>query len=206
MHATDRRSGLALVICIAAFCVAMGLRELVNVWVGTGSAALVSLAILSAMSGFSSLYGDTGLLQSVAWGVLIGLAMSIATWVLYPISVELIPSIGLEVERLYALLRQPPGPLRALPVLVFVVAAEELVWRGLAMDVFSRLGAFRAVLVASVAYILPQVAFRSGLLVVVALLCGIVWSTLRVRTRGVLAPFVAHLVWDLLVFVMYPVA
>jgi hypothetical protein len=54
-------------------------------------------------------------------------------------------------------------------------------------------------------YVLPQIAFRSPLLVIVALSCGLVWGALRVRTRGLLAPLVAHLTWDLLVFVLFPV-
>ena len=55
-------------------------------------------------------------------------------------------------------------------------------------------------------YMLPQVAFRSPLLVLVAFVCGMVWGLLRVRTGGLAAPLVAHLVWDILVFVLFPVA
>jgi membrane protease YdiL (CAAX protease family) len=44
------------------------------------------------------------------------------------------------------------------------------------------------------------------LLVAVALACGLVWGGLRVYTRGIAAPLIAHLVWDLLVFVLFPVA
>lgn len=133
--------------------------------------------------------------------------MSLATWWLYPLSVSAFPPIQTEVETLYALLRQPPGPIQAFPLLVLVVVAEELVWRGLAIDFFSAsFGASRAVVISSLLYVLPQIALRSPLLVIVALLCGSLWGTLRVRTGGLVAPFVAHLVWDLLVFVMFPVA
>ena len=95
----------------------------------------------------------------------------------------------------------------AFPVLVLVVTAEEIVWRGLGIDVFSRhTSAQNAVLLSAVLYTLPQVAFRSPLLVVVAFLCGVVWGALRVHTKGLTAPLLAHLVWDLLVFVLFPVA
>jgi membrane protease YdiL (CAAX protease family) len=142
-----------------------------------------------------------------AWGLAVGLAMSIATWVLYPISAELVPAIQAEVPKLYALLRQPPGPVWAFPVLVLVVTAEELVWRGLAIDLLGKTGTtLRPVLLSSMIYTLPQVAFRSPLLVLVAFLCGTVWGLLRVRTGGLTAPLVAHLVWDVLVFVLFPVA
>jgi membrane protease YdiL (CAAX protease family) len=91
-------------------------------------------------------------------------------------------------------------------LLLLVVLAEELAWRGLAIDLFSkRFGPLRAVLISALLYVLPQVALGSPLLMIVALLCGLLWGTLRVRFGGLAAPFIAHLVWDLLVFVLYPV-
>lgn len=207
MDRAARMERCILALCVVAFCVAMGLREAVNIWLGTGTAALVAVALLrlSGNANALSLRAVSG--GGVALGLAVGVAMSIATWVLYPISAELVPAIQAEVPKLYALLRQPPGPVWAFPVLVLVVAAEELVWRGLAIDVLGKTGkTLRPVLLSSLIYMLPQVAFRSPLLVLVAFLCGTVWGLLRVRTGGLAAPLVAHLVWDILVFVLFPVA
>jgi len=195
-----------LALCTAAFCLAMGLREVLNIWIGTGSAAVISILLLRRLSSPPSLQENDDPVRSGIAGVLVGLVMSMATWVLYPISVDFVPAIGVEVPKLYGLLRQFPGPVWAFPVLVLVVGAEELVWRGLAIDLFSKsFGASGAVLFASLVYVLPQIAFRSPLLVAVALACGLVWGALRVRTHGLLAPLIAHLTWDLLVFVLFPV-
>jgi membrane protease YdiL (CAAX protease family) len=198
--------GTVLALCVAAFFLAMGLREVINIWICTGSAAVISILLLRRLSSPPSLQENDDPVRSGIAGVLVGLVMSMATWVLYPISVDFVPAIGVEVPKLYGLLRQFPGPVWAFPVLVLVVAAEELVWRGLAIDLFSKsFGASGAVLFASLVYVLPQIAFRSPLLVVVALACGLVWGALRVRTHGLLAPLIAHLTWDLLVFVLFPV-
>jgi membrane protease YdiL (CAAX protease family) len=200
-------SALILALCVLAFCVAMGLREQVNIWLGTGAAALTALVLLR--SSFKR-DGD-GMWQvtnrNVLVGVVTGLVMSLATWALYPLSGELVPQIHTEVPKLYALLRQTPGPVAAFPVLVVVVLAEECVWRGLAIDLFARgrPGA-STVFLSAVVYTFPQIAFRSPLLVVVAMACGLVWGGLRIQTRGLVAPLIAHLTWDLLVFVLYPVA
>jgi len=184
----------------------MGLREVVNVWVGTGLAGGLSILVMQRLSRASLLERWNPSSRPAFLGVAAGVAMAAATWLLYPISIELVPSIALEVPKLYELLRQPPGPVSAFPVLVLVVTAEELVWRGLAIDVFSRhANAAGAVLLAALLYTLPQVAFRSPLLVVVAFACGAVWGLLRVRTNGLTAPLLAHLIWDLLVFVLFPV-
>ena len=61
-------------------------------------------------------------------------------------------------------------------------------------------------LVSAFLYILPQIALGSPLLIVVAAACGLLWGALRVTTQGLRAPLFAHLVRDILVFVIYPVA
>lgn len=206
MESTSRSERVVLALCIAAFCVAMGLRESLNIWIGTGAAAVASFLLLRRLPEPPAIRVEEVTPSSVIAGLVVGTGMAIATWILYPPSAELVPAISREVPKLYALLRQPPGPLWAFPVLVLVVAAEEWVWRGLAIRIFlRRMGPTAAVVVAAVIYVLPQVAFRSPLLVVVAFLCGIVWGALRVWTRGLAAPLIAHLLWDLLVFVWFPV-
>lgn len=185
----------------------MGLRSSVNIWVGTGAAALASLAILAALDR-PRLRSKraTSATKSLVLGLGVGVLMGAGTWLLYPFAAEAVPEVSREVQRLYALLREPPGPLWAFPVLVLVVSAEELIWRGLAIDVFAERFGVRAAVVASAAlYVLPQIAFRSPLLMLTALLCGLIWGILRAFTSGLLAPWAAHLVWDLLVFVVAPV-
>lgn len=196
-----------LSLCVLAFCLAMGFAERLNVWIGTGGAAAVALVLLRWAPGVEGRDAWNATRRNVLLGVGTGLLMAVATWVLYPLSTDLIPEIETEVTKLYALLRQTPGPIAAFPVLVLVVLAEERVWRGLAIDVFarSRPGAQAAVL-AAIVYTFPQIAFRSPLLVAVALACGLVWGGLRVYTRGLAAPLLAHLLWDVLVFVLFPVA
>lgn len=207
MSKQSRSSAVILALSILAFCVAMGLREQLNIWLGTGAAALTALVLvrLSSERDGEPMWQVTN--RNVLAGIGTGVVMSLATWAIYPVSGELVPQIHVEVPKLYALLRQTPGPVAAFPVLVVVVLAEELVWRGLAIDVFARgRPGGRAVFLSAVVYTIPQIAFRSPLLVVVALACGLVWGALRIQTRGLVAPLLAHLIWDLLVFVLFPVA
>jgi membrane protease YdiL (CAAX protease family) len=204
----EKAEAVALAACVTAFCVAMGLREVLNIWIGTGAAAVISVLALwlGARPALRSNLGPP-VGTNLVVGLSVGVLMSLATWWLYPISISVFAPIQTEVETLYALLRQAPGPVRAFPVLLLVVAAEELVWRGVAIDLFSKsLGPWRAMFVSALLYVLPQVALRSPLLIIVALCCGLLWGALRVRTKGLAAPFVAHLLWDILVFVWYPVA
>lgn len=201
-----RVDGVVLALCVAAFCAAMGLRESLNIWIGTGGAALVCVLLLRRLPNPPAIRKADVTASSAAVGLTVGFVMSLATWILYPVSLDLVPSISREVPKLYALLRQPPGPVWAFPILVMVVTTEEWVWRGLAIDLLSKSGhAGRAVLLSALIYVLPQIAFRSPLLVVVALVCGLIWGALRVWTKGLVAPLLAHLLWNLLVFVLFPV-
>lgn len=208
MERVEKTEAVALAACVTAFCVAMGLRGVLNIWIGTGVAALTSvLALWLGARPVLRANLRAPAATSLIIGLAVGVLMSLATWWLYPISVSMFPPIQTEVETLYALLRQAPGPVRAFPLLFLVVAAEELVWRGVAIDLFSKsLGPWRAMLLSALLYVLPQFALRSPLLIIVALCCGLLWGALRVRTKSLAAPFVAHLVWDILVFAWHPVA
>lgn len=206
MGTAERMERVTLALCVTSFCVAMGLREHLNIWVGTGAAATASLLLLRRLPSPPGISRVELTRSSLGAGLLAGVLMAVATWTVYPLSAELVPAIAVEVPKLYSLLRQPPGPVWAFPVLVLVVAAEEWVWRGLAIGLFSGWTTpGRAVLLSASIYVLPQVAFRSPLLVCVAFGCGLIWGALRVWSKGLVAPLLAHLVWDLLVFVLFPV-
>jgi len=186
----------------------MGLRGTVNIWVTTTMAGAVSvLAWLYLDRRLGPERERSDVLAGFGWGAVVGLGMAVATWVLYPLAADIYPPLAVEVSGLYGVLRQPPGPLLALPLLILVVAAEELAWRGMAIDIFERrMSSTMAVVVSSLTYTLPQFAMRSWVLIVVAFGCGLVWGALRVRTKGLSAPLAAHLTWNVGVFIVHPVA
>ncbi len=86
-----------------------------------------------------------------------------------------------------------------------VVAGEELVWRGAVQtELVRRSGRWRGVVLAALAYALAHAPLGSPLLVAAALLCGLTWGTLRVVTGSLVPSLLAHLVWDILVFLSVP--
>jgi membrane protease YdiL (CAAX protease family) len=62
------------------------------------------------------------------------------------------------------------------------------------------------VVFSAVAYALAHAPIGSPLLVALALVCGLFWSALRAWTGSLVAPLVSHLLWDLLVFSLRPLA
>ncbi|MBK8172028.1 MAG: CPBP family intramembrane metalloprotease [Sandaracinaceae bacterium] len=83
--------------------------------------------------------------------------------------------------------------------------AEEIVWRSVVQDALvNRIGLRWGVVVAAVLYAVSLAPLGSPVLILVALLCGLTWSVLRATTASLLAPIVAHLVWDLMVLFLVP--
>ena len=100
MVSSNRGRAVVLATCIGAFCAAMGLRAEVSVWIGTGSAASLSLLLLwfGARPSARAVVGPKPL-AGLLVGIAVGVAMSFATWGLYPIAVELLPEVGTDVLR-----------------------------------------------------------------------------------------------------------
>ena len=68
-----------------------------------------------------------------------------------------------------------------------------LTWRGLG-----------TIVALAACYAAATLTLGSSLLVVCALLCGMAWGGLRVATCSLVAPIVAHIVWDLGIFLAWP--
>ena len=64
--------------------------------------------------------------------------------------------------------------------------------------------ALQVVLLSTACYAIPHLCSGSWLLLGVVLICGVIWSSLRVMTGSLVVPLLTHLVWDLGVFVMFP--
>jgi hypothetical protein len=90
--------------------------------------------------------------------------------------------------------------------LVPVILGEELVWRGVVQGALARqAGARWAILLGTLLYALAHAPLGSPVLVATAFSCGLAWSGLRHVTAGLVAPLVAHLIWDEMVLLVVPV-
>ena len=175
-----------------------------GLWVGIGP---VSVAL-----GVAALVLDGGALRAllrpsaarVVRGLAVGAAMTALTYALYPLFVRVVPAGALETRRLYVVFSSLP-PAAAALLLLPVIAGEELVWRGVVQGALARrVGPVAGVLVGAAVYAAAHAAAGSLLLVVVALGCGVVWGTLRAVGDDLVAPLIAHVVWDVSLLLVHP--
>ncbi|HET7824802.1 MAG TPA: CPBP family intramembrane glutamic endopeptidase [Anaeromyxobacter sp.] len=147
---------------------------------------------------------------STAAGGAVGAASIVATYSSYPAVASAWPELSASVRGLYRMLDGgPAGRWSLLLVVCAVGAAEEIVWRGRmlgdAPDPAGRRGGVLASALAITAvYGAVHLASGSRLLPVAALVCGVGWASLRIATRSLWAPVVAHLAWSSAILVVRP--
>ncbi|WP_408010586.1 CPBP family intramembrane glutamic endopeptidase [Pseudalkalibacillus sp. A8] len=107
-----------------------------------------------------------------------------------------------ELENLYGLI-SPKIWWHTLIVFTIIIPAEEFFWRGYVQSRLSGSVRFRLVL-SVLLYALAHLASGSILLVLAALFAGIVWAILYEKTKNILVPLLSHLVFDILLFLAFP--
>jgi CAAX protease family protein len=188
-------------------------RHSINLWATTGAAGAVILALglwasgrrILPRLGIGPRHPRHGFAASLGIGLAAGAVMVAATHVGFRLLEGPFPALAPLVERLYAELQAPPGPVAALPVVVLVVLAEEVLWRSVLIDMIRpRLGTLGTLVLATAVYSIPQMVAADGPLLAAAVGGGAVWSALYLWRRDLVAPFACHLVWDVVIFVVWP--
>jgi membrane protease YdiL (CAAX protease family) len=142
---------------------------------------------------------------SLGLGLATGVVMILATHLGFELLAAPFPALVPLVEILYAEIQAPPGPVLALPIVALVVLAEEVMWRAVLMDALRpRIGAAAALAASVGVYSLPQVIAGNWPLLAAAVGGGALWGALYLLRRDLVAPFACHLLWDLGVFVVWP--
>ncbi|HVR84015.1 MAG TPA: NAD-dependent epimerase/dehydratase family protein [Planctomycetota bacterium] len=91
--------------------------------------------------------------------------------------------------------------------LILIVGAEEIFWRGVVVRFcIQRFGVAFGILAGAVLYMVAHAATLNPLLLGAALGCGVFWGLLAAVTDDLTAPIVSHLVWDVLILFVTPVA
>ncbi len=203
----SRKSAVWFVASVtAAMMVAVTTWGIINVWLST--AAVATLSWGAAWMWFRESFRGwaRGGVAHFSAGALGGVLMAAVTHLAFRVVKAWMPSVRADVADLYRYLGDTPGPIGAFPVLIAAVLAEEVVWRGAAFDAVARhyrdgrFASVRVVGLTSILYAIPQTASGSPWLMVVALVCGAVWSSLRARTGSLAFCSGTHLMWDALIF------
>lgn len=137
-------------------------------------------------------------------GLVVGVLMTVATYVAYPILEGFLPAMRGEVVRLYEAFGSP-GLGVILVVLPIVVLCEEIVWRGVVYEALaSRFSVPVVIASGSLIYALAHAPIGAMALSLACICVGICWNGLRWWTNSLAAVTVAHIVWDVSVLIVWP--
>ena len=143
--------------------------------------------------------------RSVGIGLGVGVLMTLATYPVYRLTVQLVPALEPVVRGLYRTSHKE-DLWTALAWVVVILSAEELLFRGAWLLALERRWGRRAALATSVGlYVLAQACTGSLIVALLALTCGLVWTLERMFTGSVVAPWLSHLIWTPTVILLRPV-
>jgi membrane protease YdiL (CAAX protease family) len=94
----------------------------------------------------------------------------------------------------------------AILLLLVIGPAEEIFWRGFIQRKFGeRYGDWTAWIVTTLIYTLVHIWSFNFMLIMAALVCGGFWGLLYKWNKNVLTLVISHALWDVAVFVLFPI-
>lgn len=143
------------------------------------------------------------------FNILMGFASALVLFAVFKagnvLSRSLFEFAGAGIDSIY-MFRGEASHLRiALLMLLVIGPGEELLWRGYFQKRFEeRLGRWQGFIAAALFYTAVHVATLNIMLILAALTCGFFWGFLYMRYKSMLMICLSHTVWDIAVFILFP--
>jgi hypothetical protein len=176
-------------------------------WMSANIALLVSLSLALDRSYFSFLVADfhSRRTKKILLGVLCAVVLYFIFYAGNYVSRTIFPFAFSGISDVYAFGGEA-SPLRVVLLLALVIGpGEEIFWRGFIQRHWQdRFGPLTGWLLAAALYSLAHLGSGNAILVFAALICGLFWGSLYLRYRSPLLNIISHTLWDILIFVVFP--
>lgn len=141
--------------------------------------------------------------RDIGIGVLSALALYAIFWVGKQIVGAIFPFASAQITSVYAHREQLDLIWIGLVLFFLIGPSEEIFWRGFVQRRLSqRLGERAALVVTTAIYALVHIWTLNLILIVAAAVVGLVWGWLS--QRGLILVMLSHALWDILIFVLFP--
>ena len=176
-----------------------------NIYAVMGPFALSVVLVVVALSSSKLARWLRPSARAVLSGIGVGVAMTLLTYPAYALLRALVPDVEPYVTSLYAAAHQTTLA-EALPWTLAIIIAEELLWRGALLYVLARrVRPGLAILISVGTYTAAQFGSGSWIVMLLALVCGTLWTLQRRLTRSLVSPLISHLIWTPTVILFFPV-
>lgn len=176
-----------------------------NFWVGIAISALILMLIAFVLK------RDMVKSFRLNWsGVVIGLSSAMLLWGIFFVgdylAAKLFDFASNQVDSIYAMKAGNSKLWIGLGLLFVMGPAEEIFWRGFVQhSLMERFGEWRGFIFATLVYALIHIWSFNFMLVMAALVCGIFWGLLYKKTKNLVPLIISHAVWDVAVFIVWPI-
>ena len=91
-------------------------------------------------------------------------------------------------------------------LLLFIIGpGEEIYWRGFIQNTLSKkIGETKGYVISVLLYAGVHIITGNVMLVIAALVCGVFWGWLYKKEKSLLPVIISHAIWDLTIFVIFP--
>ena len=142
----------------------------------------------------------------VAIGLFAAGSLYLIFWVGHFVSVHILPFAASQIDSIYSI-REGQNPVWLALLLVLVIGpAEEIFWRGFVQRRFSRkYGILIGFIIAASVYTLVHIGSFNLMLIAASAVCGSFWGLLYVATGNLWPCIISHAVWDVVIFIVFPI-
>lgn len=175
-------------------------------WMMTGSALILSVLATLFRPGWWKEVKWNG--ANILWGILIAVALWGVFWMGDKVSGWIFDFARPQVDSIYGM-KEGESPWLLAGLMLFVIGpAEEIFWRGYIQRTLSEKwnNPTAGFVVATALYALVHAGSCNFMLIMAALVAGMVWGALyRFFPRRFAAIILSHALWDVAVFIFFPI-
>lgn len=176
-------------------------------WMSLNLVFLTAFLLIKDRTFWDSIRAD--LKNNLGVKLLLGLLSSLLLYGIFWLGNELSRSFfafaGQGIEDVYAF-KSEASLLRITLLMTFIIGpGEEVFWRGGLQRLFQKKwGGFTGFLAATALYALVHAGSGNIMLILAAAVCGLYWGWLYLKTNSILLVAASHTVWDILIFLVFP--
>ncbi|OAA90612.1 CAAX amino terminal protease self- immunity [Clostridium ljungdahlii] len=141
--------------------------------------------------------------------ILIGVISAVALYGIFYvgniISGYLFPFKDTQISSVYS--NKSNANLTLISLLLFFIIGpgEELYWRGFIQNTLGKkLGDTKGYLISILLYTGVHIVTGNFMLIIAALVCGLFWGWLYKKEKSLIPVLISHAIWDLTIFVLFP--
>ncbi len=142
--------------------------------------------------------------------IVIGLVSAVVLWLVFYIgeaaSTAIFNFARPQVDSIYSM-KDGFNKVALILALLFIIGpAEEIFWRGYIQHSLSlKYGSNKAFIFTTLLYALVHIWSFNFMLIMVALVCGIFWGLMYKYSKNLASVCISHAIWDVAVFIIFPI-